>query len=252
MSAPADEVATTTRRVRVHRFKRDAGPAHTDEHDVPVGDRTTVLEALRWIQVHRDPSLALRHSCFHASCGTCGVRINGRERLACVTRVRDLGGSTITVEPLANLPVLGDLVVDMAPFVDRFPHLHPIVRESEFLPDAAEPDGLDAFARFEDCIECGICLSACPVAATDDTYVGPAALAYAQRMLEEGHDADREALLDWADQDVAAWRCHAAFECTEACPSDVRPAQRIMSLRKTLRRRRREQGREAPTPEVEP
>ena len=77
--------------------------------------------------------------------------------------------------------------------------------------------------------------------------VGPAALAYAQRLLEEPRDdVDRDALLDWADQDAGAWRCHAAFECTEACPSDVRPAQRIMSLRKELRHRRREQGREVP------
>ena len=101
--------------------------------------------------------------------------------------------------------------------------------------------------RFEDCIECGLCLSACPVAATDDSYVGPAALAFAQRMLEEDPGTvDRDALLDWADQDIAAWRCHAAFECTEACPSNVRPAQRIMALRKDLRRRRRDQGRAVP------
>jgi succinate dehydrogenase / fumarate reductase iron-sulfur subunit len=94
--------------------------------------------------------------------------------------------------------------------------------------------GATAYARFEDCIECGLCLSACPVAATDDTYVGPAALAYAQRALEEGDGQDREAILAWADQENAAWRCHAAFECTEACPSDVRPAQRIMALRRAL------------------
>ena len=70
--------------------------------------------------------------------------------------------------------------------------------------------------------------------ATDDTYVGPAALAYAQRMLEEPRGADVGPILEWADADNAAWRCHAAFECTEACPSNVRPAQRIMQLRRTL------------------
>jgi succinate dehydrogenase / fumarate reductase, iron-sulfur subunit len=78
------------------------------------------------------------------------------------------------------------------------------------------------------------------VAATDDTYVGPAALAYAQRMLEEARGADREAILDWADSESGAWRCHASFECTEACPSDVRPAQRIMALRKELGSRGKE------------
>jgi succinate dehydrogenase / fumarate reductase iron-sulfur subunit len=164
------------------------------------------------------------------------VRVNGKEGLACVTSVGEVAG-TVTVEPMANHPVLNDLVVDMEPFVERFLDSHPILRSSEFLPEAEPPDGVETYERFEDCIECGLCLSACPVAATDDTYVGPAALAYAQRLLEEGSDADREAILRWADDDHAAWRCHAAFECTEACPSNVRPAERIMKLRRELRGR---------------
>jgi succinate dehydrogenase / fumarate reductase, iron-sulfur subunit len=237
--------AVTTRRLRVHRFKRGDRQPHVEEHDVPVEERTTVLEALRWVQLHRDLTLGLRHSCFHASCGTCGVRVNGKERLACVTKLSDISG-TVTVDPLANLPVLHDVVVDMGPFVARYPEPHPIVRASEFLPEAPTADGIDEHERYEDCIECGLCLSACPVAATDDTYLGPAALAYAQRLLEEARGADRDAILDWADQDTGAWRCHAAFECTEACPSDVRPAQRIMALRKELRHRRKDRGLQVP------
>jgi len=226
-------MSTTSRRVRVFRLKREDGEPRYDEFDVPADQATTVLEALRWIQVERDPTLAIRHSCFHASCGTCGVRVNGREGMACVTPLPGTG--TVTVEPIANLPVLNDLVVDMAPFQERFVAPHPIVRDSEVEPGAHPPEGIARYERFEDCIECGLCLSACPVAATDDTYVGPAALAYAQRLLEEARGADREAILDWANADNAAWRCHAAFECTEACPSDVRPAQRIMALRRELR-----------------
>jgi succinate dehydrogenase / fumarate reductase, iron-sulfur subunit len=227
-----------TRRFRVFRFKRDGEAARLEDFDVPATGPTTVLEGLRWIQVHVDRSLAFRHSCLHASCGTCGMRVNGREGLACVTPLDELDG-TVTVEPMANLPVLNDLVVDMANFTARFEGPHAIVRHSEFLPDAERPEGIDAFDRFEDCIECGLCLSACPVAATDDTYVGPAALAYAQRMLQEGQPpSTRDAILGWADGDRAAWRCHAAFECTEACPSNVRPAQRIMALRRELRGRK--------------
>lgn len=234
------------RTVRVHRFKRGDEAPRTEDHDVPVDERTTVLEALRYIQLHHDPTLGLRHSCFHASCGTCGVRVNGRERLACVTKLSEVSG-TIAVDPIANLPVLHDLVVDMAPFLARFPQPHPIVRGSELVPGSVAPEGIDELDRYEDCIECGLCLSACPVAATDDTYLGPAALAYAQRLLEEPRGADRDAILDWADQDAGAWRCHAAFECTEACPSGVRPAQRIMALRKQLRRRRDDRSRDEAT-----
>jgi succinate dehydrogenase / fumarate reductase, iron-sulfur subunit len=233
MSA-ATEAAEAFRMVRVFRFKRGDDAPRFEDHDVPATGETTVLEALRWIRVHRDPSLGIRHSCYHASCGTCGMRVNGREALACVTQLSSLGDGPVTVEPIANLPVLEDLVVDMDPFYERFPSVHPIVRTSEANPKATPPDGIEAFERFEDCIECGLCLSACPVAATDDSYVGPAALAYAQRLLEESRGADREAILAWADDDRAVWRCHAAFECTEACPSNVRPAQRIMALRREL------------------
>ncbi|MBI3647403.1 MAG: succinate dehydrogenase/fumarate reductase iron-sulfur subunit [Actinobacteria bacterium] len=233
-TATLPEPATTTRTLRVSRFSRDGRPPRFEEFEVPVTEGTTVLEALRWIRVHRDAALGLRHSCFHASCGTCGMRVNGREVLACVTDVASLGQGPVTIEPIANLPLLQDLVVDMASFYARFPLPPPLVRTSELVSASELPEGIDAHERFEDCIECGLCLSACPVVATDETYVGPAALAYAQRLLEEDRGADRAAILSWADDDNAAWRCHAAFECTEACPSDVRPAERIMALRREL------------------
>jgi succinate dehydrogenase / fumarate reductase iron-sulfur subunit len=227
------QTPTETRRFRVYRYKRGGPVPHFDEFDVPVGPRTTVLDALRWIQLNRDASLCIRHSCFHASCGTCGILVNGREVLGCVTFVHDLGRA-ITVEPLANIPVLADLVVDMAEFYDRFPDDHPVLRASEFLPEARVPEGLGQHVRYEDCIECGLCLSACPIVATSDRYAGPAALASAQRLLEEPRGVDGDAVLDWADDPDAVWRCHAAFECTQACPSNVNPAARIMALRGLL------------------
>ncbi|MGZ4249720.1 MAG: succinate dehydrogenase/fumarate reductase iron-sulfur subunit [Solirubrobacteraceae bacterium] len=240
------------RRLRVYRYKRGDGGERFDEFDVPVGPHTTVLDALRWIQLHRDPSLSLRHSCLHASCGTCGVQVDGREELSCVCAIQDQGAE-ITVEPLANLPVLTDLVVEMDGFFARFPHAHPIIRSSEAPPDIEHGDLMEShhaevllhhahraatpgadFMRLEDCIECGLCLSACPVAATSQEYVGPAALGAAERLLEEPRGVKREDELAWASQPEGVWRCHVGFECTRACPADAIPAERIMALRREL------------------
>jgi succinate dehydrogenase / fumarate reductase iron-sulfur subunit len=231
--APGVADGVDMKRFRVFRFKRGDERPHHETYDVPVGPRTTILEALRWIQIHRDRTLALRHSCFHASCGTCGVRVNDREVLGCVTPVRDLGRE-VTVDPIANVPVLTDLVVDMHEFYERYPDDHPLVRASEFLDESHAPEGIDGYGRFEDCIECGLCVSACPVVVTAERYVGPAALAWAERVVEEPRGHDVVDLMRWADDPDGAWRCHAIFECTEACPAGVNPAARIMALRGTL------------------
>jgi succinate dehydrogenase/fumarate reductase iron-sulfur protein len=242
MAAQQTETSAETRRFKVFRFKRGGHDGeHFDEFVVPVGPNTTVLDALLWIQLHRDRTLALRHSCLHASCGTCGVLVNRREALACVTSASDLGDE-VTVEPLANIPVLADLVVDMDEFYARFHDDHPIVRTSEFLPGADTPEDLGTYLRFEDCLECGLCLSACPVASTSQGYVGPAALIAAQRLLEEPRGTDEQAVLDWAAGPEGIWRCHAAYECTEACPANVNPAERIMALRRELLRRGSRKG----------
>jgi succinate dehydrogenase / fumarate reductase, iron-sulfur subunit len=230
-------MTSDTCRIRVYRYKRgDDRGEHFDEFDVPVGPDTTVLDALLWIVQHCDPTLMVRHSCLHGSCGTCGVQVNGRERLACLASLAELGGD-VTVEPLANLPVLADLVVDMGEFFARFPEQHPAVRASELLPGSETPDEIPFHLRFEDCIECGLCLSACPVAATADSYAGPAALAAAERLLEDGAcGAAGDGLLDWASGPDGVWRCHLGYECTAVCPTGVGPAERLMALRGRLRK----------------
>jgi succinate dehydrogenase / fumarate reductase iron-sulfur subunit len=217
----------------VFRYRNgDAAPRY-DEFRVPVRPRTTVLDALLAVRRRQDPTLALRHSCLHASCGTCGMRVNSQEVLACVTRLDGLG-DPVVVEPLAGSPVVGDLVVDMEGFYGRLePSGRPLLRASEQAAPA-----LTDLQRFEDCIECGLCLSACPVAATDPRYLGPAALAAAGRLLEEPRGADPTAVLGWVDDAHGAWRCHVAFECSEVCPAGVEPAGAIMGLRRRLLRDR--------------
>ncbi len=226
---------TPSVRFRVHRYKQGDATSHFDGFEVPVGQRTTVLDGLVAIRNGQDPSLTLRHSCFHASCGTCGMRVNGREVLACVTNVRELGTDEVVVEPLSNAPLVSDLVVDMSEFYARFNAAQrPLVRESELVPGATPAEGVAYANRYEDCIECGICVSACPITATDPLYLGPAALAAADRVIEEPRGSDVPWAFRIADDEHGAWRCHTAFECTEACPSNVDPAGHIMHLRRAL------------------
>ncbi len=237
--APPRTAPGRTATFRVARSNRGERP-HFDTFQVPVEPRTTVLDGLISIRRHQDPTLTLRHSCFHASCGTCAMRVNGREGLACVTKLEELGGGTVTVEPIANAGALiSDLVVDMVAFFERYaPMGQPLVRESELGPGSRPAEGVERLERFEDCIECGICMSACPISATDSRYLGPAALAAAWRVMSEPRTADPERAMALADVDHGIWRCHAAFECTEACPSSVDPAGAIMRLRRTAARRR--------------
>jgi succinate dehydrogenase / fumarate reductase iron-sulfur subunit len=230
MTDTATDLRTT--RFVVSRRKEGDDPAELryDTFDVAVGPRTTILDSLVAIRRELDSTLTFRHSCFHASCGTCGMRVNGQEGLACVTSVPS--GEQVVVEPLGNLPVVSDLVVDMDVFYDEFDEAgRPLVRSSEMIPGAQTAPGIDAAERYEDCIECGICLSACPVAGSDPRYVGPAALTAAWRVVEEPRGLDRGPVLRLVDDNQAAWRCHLAWECSEACPSGADPAAAIMRLR---------------------
>ena len=228
-------MAQKTINFKVFRYKQGQDAATYDTFTLDVDENTTLLVALQAIRRDHDPSLALRHSCHHASCGTCGMVINGREGLACVVSVLELETETVVVEPLRNLPVVSDLVVDMDPFyADLNGAERPYLRHSEFLAQAEVPDGIDAYSRYENCIECGACVSACPIMGSDEAYVGPAALAAAWRVVEEPRGQEPETALAWVDHEHGCWRCHVAFECTEACPSNVNPAEKIMSLRREL------------------
>ena len=107
-----------------------------------------------------------------------------------------------------------------------------------FLPDADRPEGIEQFQRYENCIECGHCVSACPISGSDPDYLGPAAMAVAWRVVEEPRSADPTSALAWVDNERGCWRCHVAFECSQVCPSDVDPGRSIMALRGELTKRR--------------
>ena len=219
--------------LKVFRYGPGDAASRYDEFRVPAGPRTTVLDALLAVRRRQDPSLTVRHSCLHGSCGTCGMRVNGREVLACVTGLEELG-DPVVVEPLAGAVVAGDLVVEMEHVYQRLePVGRPLVRASERAGDNYGKAGagpvMEELERFEDCIECGLCLSACPVAG-DPRFLGPAALAAAERVLEEPRGTDPKVVLGLVDDAHGAWRCHTAFECSAVCPAGVDPGAAIMRL----------------------
>jgi succinate dehydrogenase / fumarate reductase iron-sulfur subunit len=232
--------------LRIFRYRPNQ-PVRFDAFDVTVPDAANVLDAIEQAWANHDRTLMFRHACHHASCGTCAVRINGAEKLPCIAPVKDYldGGRPLTIEPLRNFPLVGDLVVDMASF---FHHQEETglyyTRPTEETLDGKPVDharGLDSsapvvpFNRFENCVECGICLSACPTMAADFKFFGPAGLAAIQRQLTKATDpVERAQLLQLADDEQGVWRCHSAWECTEACPQSVFPAEAIMALRKEI------------------
>jgi len=210
------------------RIKRSQG---WQDYSVVLPASAYVLDALEEIG-KSDPSLLFRHACHHASCGSCGLRASGRERLACVTPIAEVArpNRPVRLEPLRNFSIIGDLLVDFGPFMAKLDNIDmPPVREAETQPE----DGPE-YTRFENCIECGLCVSACPIAGSDPQYAGPAALAAVWRSFEEPRQPDVPGLLHLVDGEHGAWRCHAAFECTDVCPANVDPAGAIMSLRSLL------------------
>lgn len=204
-------------------------------------ERDTVLDAIERAWAEADRTIVFRHACHHASCGTCAVRVDGRERLPCITPLGEVwnGRSPLTIEPLRNTPLIGDLAVDPSPTIARLAALRlPYVRTVEasvrLASGRAEDEDVDAAERFEDCIECLACVSACPVASGDPEYLGPAVLAAADRIAEEPRHEDVERVLDLVNGEHGVWQCRSVWACSAVCPSGVDPAGRIMKLRRRL------------------
>jgi len=169
------------------------------------------------------------------------MRVNGVEKLTCITPLHTVArnGGRIRVEPLRNFPVISDLVVDMGGLYTRMEEVGHLPLNLDSLEAAhkkerpAGPAG-DGYQRLADCIECGLCISACPISGSSSGYLGPAVLAGCQQHGIRGEDH----LLRLADSENGVWRCHSAFECTAVCPSYVDPGWRIMDLRRKVFRER--------------
>ncbi len=215
----------------------EAQQPHFDVFAIEVDPDEYVLDGIERIWAFHDRSLCFRHACHHSTCGACGMRVNGREKLACITPIRDMtgDGGQILVEPMRNFPIISDLVVDMTSLYSRMeavqaPPVAPVAQAEFEHPASDWPEKDRHLLRLVDCIECGLCISACPISTTDPAYLGPAVLAGAQqRGVRDNPD-----LLRLVDGPDGAWRCHSVYECTAVCPSFVFPGQRIMNLRRQI------------------
>lgn len=214
----------------------------TERFRVEVPRHVTVLDTLIKVKNELDGSLTFRRSCRSAICGSCAMRINGRSGLACDTLVeselRRFG--RLKVQPLAQMPVVRDLAVDMDPFwgrvrsiqpwVSRAPGSEPewpVTEETRMPQNAVEE--LDDTSR---CIMCMACFSACEAAEVNDRFLGPAALAKAYRMVADPRDVERGERLQALDGTGGIWDCTRCNQCVEACPKDVKPMEAIVDLRR--------------------
>ncbi len=201
--------------------------------DVPVEARMTVLAALQWIQDNVDGTLAFRYSCRGAVCGSCAMVINGEIDLACHSHLADLPRE-VTLEPLPNLPVLKDLIVDMTGFWDAWAAVKPYLISEGTAPEKENlqsPGDRDRIEQFINCILCASCYASCPVRQDNPTYIGPAALATLNRFADDSRDSRGKAVLDGVNDGNGLWGCRMVLRCIDVCPKDIRPADGIAKLR---------------------
>ncbi len=224
--------------LRISRYN----PKHDDsakfiEFSVSYEKWTTVLEAILAVKQQFDHSVAVRYSCRQATCGSCGMMINGKPRLACFTKISELDSSVVTVEPMSNFPIIRDLAVKFEQLFDTHQKIKPyLIRDDSELEPGQKaflqsPEEVEQYIQFANCIKCGLCNSACPTMATDTSFVGPQALAQAYRYVADSRDKGKSTRLKIIDDSHGIWRCHFAGSCSQVCPKGVDPAMGIQMLR---------------------
>ena len=225
--------------IRVQRYRPDVDTEpHVAEYEVPYGQDTSLLDALCWVMDTVDPTLTFRWSCRMGICGSCGVVVDGVPRLGCEQFVRDLAPGPLLVEPLENLAVERDLVVDLEPFVASLTAVRPWLVPDPGL-DAADPGATNtqtpeqmlAFHDYTRCVNCLLCYSACPQVALAPDFLGPAAIAAATRYDRDSRDHGAQDRRPVLDSEHGLWDCTFVGACSTACPKGVDPAAAIQQAK---------------------
>ena len=226
-----------TMQVTRYRPEEDSG-ASVQEFEVPCPKDWVVLDGLNYIKDRLDGSLSYRWSCRMGVCGSCGMTVNGEPKLTCETFLSEYGNGPLRVEPLRNFPVIRDLVVEIGDFMRKLVMVKPwIIRPNEKSVADGEyrqtPDELDEYKQFSMCINCMLCYSACPIYGLEPDFIGPAALALAQRYNLDSRDEGSEERLDLLSEADGIWGCTFVGECTQVCPKHVDPAGAIQRYKLT-------------------
>ena len=226
-----------TMQVTRYRPEEESG-ASVQEYEVPCPKDWVVLDGLNYIKDRLDGSLSYRWSCRMGVCGSCGMTVNGEPKLTCETFLSEYGSGPVRVEPLRNFPVIRDLVVEIGDFMRKLVMVKPwIIRPNEKDVSAGEyrqtPAELDEYKQFSMCINCMLCYSACPIYGLEPGFIGPAAIALAQRYNLDSRDEGSAERLDVLSEHDGIWGCTFVGECTEVCPKDVDPAGAIQRYKLT-------------------
>ena len=214
------------------------GEPTTQTYEVPFRKEWVVLDALNHVKDRLDGSLSYRWSCRMGVCGSCGMTVNGEPKLTCGAFLSEFLPGPIRVEPLRSFPVIRDLVVDIGDFLRKLRSVRPwLVREREKPIEEGEfrqtPEQLDAFKPFSMCINCLLCYSACPIYGLEPSFVGPAAIALAQRYNMDNRDQGAAVRHDILSGKGGIWECTFVGECSEVCPKHVDPARAIQQYKLT-------------------
>ena len=219
--------------LQVFRYSPDqAEEPRYQAYTVPYRDDWVVLDALNHIKDHIDGTLTYRWSCRMGVCGSCGMMVNGEPKLTCAAFLKDYYPNPIRVEPLAHFPVIRDLVINLDDFMHKMKELktwlvpkeEKPVSEGEYLQT---PEQLARYKQFSMCINCMLCYAACPVYGLEPKFLGPAAIALAQRYNLDSRDAAKDERNDMIASSEGIWECTFVGECTKVCPKHVDPAGAI-------------------------
>ncbi len=222
---------SVTLEVQRYRPEDEEAPSW-QSYRVPFRADWMVLDALNYIKDELDGTLSYRWACRMGVCGSCGMTVNGEPTLTCATYLKDQPAGPIRVEPLRGFPVIRDLVGDLTDFLEKLKRVQPwLVREDEPPLSAGEhlqtPEQLAEYKQYSMCINCMLCYAACPIYELEPDFIGPAAIALAQRYNLDSRDQGAARRMDVLSQHDGIWSCTFVGECSAVCPKNVDPAGAI-------------------------